>query len=46
MSDYIKQMECDHTYLNLRLPQGASHDREMEYGDFCMNCNARLDGIH
>jgi len=46
MSDYIKQMECDHDYFTLRLPVGAAHDREMEYGDFCDNCNARLDGPH
>jgi hypothetical protein len=46
MNDYKKQMECDHCYLTLRMEVGFSHFNGASYGEFCENCNARLDGPH
>lgn len=46
MNDYKKQMECDHDYISLKMETGYSHVHGADYGDFCDNCNTRLDGPH
>lgn len=42
----MNEMECDHDYIIIRLPVGTDHNGFTETGEFCDNCNARLDGIH
>lgn len=46
MNDYIQQMECNHDDFPLMMCVGVSHTDGPSYGDFCRNCNARLDGPH